>query len=378
MRRRSAAGIFIAITVASALFAATRLVSVNGFAAEGALSELVSQKGMARRLLGLELGAAGIGTELVTAFLALPVRADAVTDNEETPQPSPSESFNVPAVDTAPEPTAATPPKDASNELFYQGDEPAPHAGIDNTSPLSPDGIILQNTSGLEIDINRLLSEPLDISLAEDGPQVLIIHTHASEAYTQTPGEEYEESDPYRTQDRSKSIIHVGDVLAEELSARGITVVHDRGTYDYPSYAGAYNRTLEAIRGYLEKYPSISLVIDLHRDARAAGDGDQYKPVAEINGSRCSQIMLVAGTNAAGLEHPKWEQNMKLALRVQHELNRSYPSLARPVGVSEYRYNQHMTTGSLIVEVGAAGNTLSEAVDAVRYFADAYASVVLG
>ena len=87
--------------------------------------------------------------------------------------------------------------------------------------------------------------------------------------------------------------------------------------------------------------------------------------------------MLVVGTNAA-LEHPNWEQNMKLALRVQHEMNRSYPTLARPVGASQYRYNQHMTTGSLIVEVGAAGNTLSESVEAVRYFADSYANVILG
>ena len=379
MRRRSPARFFITITTVSALFAMLRLISVNGVAAKGVISEFVSQEGVAERLLDYELSGHSIGVELAAVFFTYPNSPEPTafpTVEKAKTRDNISDDFT-----RAEEKTETEPPVSKasdSGELYYQGAGLTPYAGTDNSAPLPSDGIVLQNTSGFEIDIERLLTEPLELNLAEDGPQVLIIHTHASEAFTQAPGEEYVESDPFRTQDKTKSILYVGDVLSDELSARGISVVHDRGTYDYPSYAGAYNRTLEAIRGYLEKYPSISLVIDLHRDARAAEDGDQYKTVAEINGSRCSQIMLVAGTNAAGLEHPEWEQNMKLALRVQHEMNRSYPSLARPVGVSQYRYNQHMTTGSLIVEVGAAGNTLSESVDAIRYFAEAYANVVTG
>ena len=381
MRRRSTSRLFLIVTVISAVCAVLRLLSINGAATENALTELVSHEGVAQRLLGLELSERGFGTILVSAFFAsqdsleLSASEPVVEAFEHYEQYS---SFEAPLAFPEPEAPAAPPPAESEpGELFYQGVEVLPRGEIDNSAPLLSDGITMQNTSGLELDIARMLSEPLEIKLADEGPQVLIIHTHASEAYTPIPGEEYVESDPYRTQDKSKSIIHVGDVLSEELSERGISVVHDRGTYDYPSYAGAYNRTLEAIRGYLEKYPSISLVIDLHRDARAADGGDQYKTIAEIGESRCSQIMLVVGTNAA-LEHPKWEQNMKLALRVQHEMNASYPTLARPVGASQYRYNQHMTTGSLIVEVGAAGNTLSESVEAIRYFADAYAGVILG
>ncbi|NLB30024.1 MAG: stage II sporulation protein P, partial [Clostridiales bacterium] len=318
------------------------------------------------------------GGALISAFFALPeapgLAGEALPDDVQV-----IEDYFEDIATPEPEGTAEPEPEEKyePGELFYQRGEIILQEGIDNSTPLPSDGIIMQNTSGLEIDIERLMSEPLEIVLAEEGPQVLVIHTHGSEAYTQVPGEEYEESDPYRTQNKSRSIISVGDVLAEELSARGISVIHDRGTYDYPSYADSYNRTLAAIQGYLEKYPSISLVIDIHRDASPA-TGDQFKTIAEIDGSLCSQIKLVVGTNGAGLTHPNWEQNMKLALRLQYEMNRSYPTLARPVGASEYRYNQHATAGSLLVEVGAAGNTFSESVDAVRYFADAYANVILG
>lgn len=376
MKRRVTTKAITVIAVITVLFAVLRLMSVNGVASGDALTGFISREGMAEQLLGLEMSSQNLGTAIASVFFHRPEVIAAEADAEleiDRAEYNPLLEPDLQGPVSTPEPTAEP---DESGELFYQGGEIKPRDGIDNSAPLSPDGIVMQNTSGLEIDVERLLSEPLELELAEEGPQVLIIHTHASEAYTQVPGEEYEESDPYRTQDKSKSIIHVGDVLAEELSARGVSVVHDRGTYDYPSYAGSYSNTLEAIKGYLERYPSISLVIDLHRDARAADDGDQYKTIAEINGKKCSQIMLVVGTNGAGLEHPEWEKNMKLALRLEYEMNRSYPSLARPVGASEYRYNQHMTSGSLIVEVGAAGNTLSESVEAVRYFADVYASVI--
>lgn len=384
MRRRSGTKVMAVIAVVAALCAVLRLFAVGEVASltGSVLSDFVSQDGMAQQLIGLELSSGNIGTTLASAFFTLP---QALLERSETDEPSPAldtptsepsttaPPVSVPEIRTAPE---ATP---EPGELFYNGADVQPTApdGIDNSAPLPSDGMAIQNNSGLEIDIQALLSEPLELELAEDGPMVLIIHTHGSEAYTQAKGEEYEESDPYRTQDKSKSVIYVGDVLAEELSARGISVVHDRETYDYPSYAGSYNRTLEAIESYLDKYPSISLVIDLHRDAQQTSDGSQYKTIAEIGDTRCAQVMFFVGTNSSGLVHPEWEENMKLALRLQYEMDRSFPTLARPMTVAQYRYNQHMTTGSLLVEVGAAGNTLSESVTAVKYFAEAYANVIL-
>jgi stage II sporulation protein P len=241
----------------------------------------------------------------------------------------------------------------------------------------SPEYIAVNNQTDYVIDTAALLKEPLNIMLSGDSPVVLIIHTHGSEAYMPDGDDQYVESDPFRTQDKAQSIIRVGDELGSELAKRGIAFIHDRNFYDYPSYSGCYNRSFDAIQSYLDKYPSIKIVIDMHRDAIEDKAGNVYKTFAQFGDTTCSQVMFVMGTDASGLNHPNWKENFKLALHIQNEMNTLYPSLAKPMKLSQYRYGQHASTGSMIVEVGSIGNTLQEALVAVRYFADAFSNVVL-
>ncbi|MDR3311499.1 MAG: stage II sporulation protein P [Oscillospiraceae bacterium] len=297
------------------------------------------------------------------------------------PSPEPEDGGHAAAGDVPDdaEPPQSTPaPTDGSGGgLFYTGGAKTPDYTVDNSAPLSAEGINIFNKSGLKIDIGALLREPLEMDVAADAPNVLIIHTHTSEAYTPTALYPYTESDPYRTQDPAANIVAVGDALKRELESYGLNVIHDTGVYDYPSYSGSYNRTLEAVRGYLAEYPTITCVFDVHRNAIEGADGKQYKTIAEVDGRLMSQILLFVGTNSAGLEHPKWSENLKYALRLEYEMNRLYPTLARPITVSNYRYNQHLTERYLILEVGSAGNTLEESLDAIPYFAEAFANVAL-
>jgi stage II sporulation protein P len=237
-------------------------------------------------------------------------------------------------------------------------------------------GLRINNKTKLDIDIEKLLAEGAGLILPAGSPQVLIIHTHSTEAYTPTDGEDYIESDPYRTTDPEHSVVKVGEILAEELKAQGLNVLHDRGLYDYPSYTGSYSRSGAAVESYLSEYPDIPVVIDLHRDA--LGDGDTvYKTMAEVAGETASQIMLLVGTGESGLEQPHWEKNLRLALGIQSAVNKMYPTLARPVAVVPERYNQQLTDGSLLLEVGSSGNSLSEAICAVRLFAKAAGPLLL-
>ena len=234
----------------------------------------------------------------------------------------------------------------------------------------------IDNATSFEIDPAALMSEGLSLELPADGPQVLIVHTHGTESYTMEPGYEYTESDYARTTDCEHNMIAVGDVLAAALEAQGLTVLHDRGLYDYPSYTGSYDRSGAAVQSYLAQYPDIAIVIDLHRDA--IGDGDVvYKTKAEIPNESSSQIMLLVGTGENGLSHPNWRENMKLALLMQESAESKYPTLMRPLAVRQERYNQQLTTGSLIIEVGSNGNTLREAMTAVELFADAVGAALL-
>ena len=97
-----------------------------------------------------------------------------------------------------------------------------------------------------------------------------------------------------------------------------------------PSYNGSYTRSLEAVESYLEEHPDIAVVIDLHRDALVGSDGTVYKTVADIDGTQCAQVMLVAGTNFSGLTHDDWQKNLSFALKIQYAMVEQYPTLARP------------------------------------------------
>ena len=200
-------------------------------------------------------------------------------------------------------------------------------------------------------------------------PQILIMHTHASEAFTPAGHDLYAASDTCRTEDTNYNIVHVGDVLADTLTNAGLEVLHDRTIYDYPSYTGSYSRSGAAVQEYLSQYPSLRIVIDLHRDALCS-DSVVYKTVAELPDAACAQVMLLVGTNASGLYHPHWEENLRLAVYLQDAAVQAHPTLMRPITLVNERYNQHLTRGSLIIEVGSSGNTLQEAVRAVRLFGE--------
>ncbi|MCL2407993.1 MAG: stage II sporulation protein P [Oscillospiraceae bacterium] len=343
--------------------------------AEGFMSRLLENDNIALGILDFEFsGAANLG--LMPNLQAL-IFDPAPVDSQED---FPAILENPAAIPPLPHPPSDS--EEISGGLYYTVIlEPEDSAEISRTdessSLLAADSIVLTNTTSLEIDINSLLNEPLGINLTHGEPAVLIIHTHTSEAFTQTDGKTYISSDPYRTEDQTRNIIRVGEALAAEFERRGISVIHDRRSYDFPSFAGSYSRAYASIRSYLERYPSIRLVLDIHRDSITAPDGSQRRTIAQIGDQTLSQIMFVVGTNYAGLNHPHWQENLKLALRIQHEMNYLFPSLARPVFISGFRFNQHTTAGSLIIEVGSAGNTLTESLAAIPYFAEAAANVIL-
>lgn len=231
-------------------------------------------------------------------------------------------------------------------------------------------GLVVTNDTSYDVDLGVLLEKGPSIKLKKDGAQVLIIHTHGSEAYTPEGEDSYAASDSYRTEDTRYNMIRVGDELAACLESYGISVIHDRNIYDYPSYTGSYSRSGDAVARHLKENPEIQVVLDIHRDAIGSGD-TVYKTLAEGKGESCSQVMMLVGTGENGLYHPNYLENLKFALYLQKAVVDKYPTLARPIAMKKERYNQQLTAGSLIVEVGSSGNTLQEALRAIRLFADA-------
>lgn len=285
-------------------------------------------------------------------------------ENEASPSPEPSPT---------PEPTPAPTPEPTAEPT------PSPEDAEDGPVPLAATTIRasgpIKNTSALSADPDALLAGELIQRLPSEGAQILIIHTHGTEAYSPEPGSEYETSGDWRSTDSQYNVLRVGEALAQALEARGLSVIHDTGLYDYPSYNGSYNRCAEAIEAHLAQNPGIAVVIDLHRDALGTEEL-MYKTLAEGTEEPTAQLMLVMGTDE-NLEHPLWQENLKLALHLQEAAQTLQPSLMRPIHLCAYRYNQQLTTGSLILEVGTCGNSMEEALRAAELFAEAAAPVLL-
>lgn len=191
-------------------------------------------------------------------------------------------------------------------------------------------------------------------------------------AIHQVHGYEYEATGNYRTTDLNYSVARVGNELTNYLKEKGFNVTHNTTYHDYPAYSGSYARSLNTLEGLLEG-KNTQLVFDLHRDA--VGSSNEYAPTIKINDNYVAQIMFVIGTNGGGLEHPNWVQNLKMAVKIQEKANEMYPGLFRPIIIRNSRYNQHLTNGSSIIEVGATGNTMEQCILSMQCLSNVLAEV---
>ena len=237
-------------------------------------------------------------------------------------------------------------------------------------SPADGENIEFKYGCKLRPDAAELITQPLNWDLTGTKPRVLILHTHTTEAYTPTPDTQYEQEAAFRTLDEAYNMVAVGDRVAQLLEEAGIGVIHDQEIHDYPSYNGSYNHARKAVAEYLEEYPEILLVLDLHRDA-SGSNTSQMRPTVTVNGQTAAQLMLVVGTNAGGLTHPNWEENLALGLKLHRQLQRIAPGICRPLNLRAQRFNQDQSPGALLIEVGAAGNTQQEALLAAELLAKA-------
>lgn len=233
----------------------------------------------------------------------------------------------------------------------------------------------IYNTVQIKNESNYSLTEEMikpNINYSNNG--IIIYHTHTCESYTPTENLQYVPSGNYRTIDLNYSVARVGSELTTYLAGKGYTVIHDTTYHDYPAYTGSYTRSLSTITNLLSTYNTVEAVFDIHRDA--LGNNSSYAPCVKIGDETVAQLMFVIGTDGGGLFHPNWINNLKLAVKLQEKANAMYPGLFKPIILRNSRYNQHMSNGAAIIEVGATGNTLEQCNGSMKYLADVIDSVM--
>ncbi len=257
---------------------------------------------------------------------------------------------------------------------------PEETAPITQSVPVfSPDdaaGIQINSSFTYQADLQALIQKPLSWDLTGDEPTVLIVHTHGTESFAPTGA--YEELSPYHTLDTDYNMVSVGAYVAQLLEDGGVHVVQDTTLHDTPSYNAAYTNSRESIQAYLKKHPSIRLVLDLHRDSFEDEEGNQIVQTVFSEGTALAPVMFVVGTDYGGLTHPAWQENLSLALKLQSLLEEICPGICRNINLRTQRFNQDLSPGTLLVEIGASGNSLQEALGAAEVLAQGILSLAHG
>lgn len=286
----------------------------------------------------------------------------------ELPTPAPSESEATPAEPQTPKPENAMPVVLAT----YTGKE-------DNITVACGNGLIKNVTDLPRAEVAEALAQPMPFQLDKNSkePQVLIMHTHTTESYQSTEELWYDPAEGSRSTDVTRNMAKVGDVLTDTLNAAGIVTLHDITLHDYPSYNGSYDRSKATVESYLAQYPSIKVVLDIHRDAIEKEDGTRVRPVTTVNGEETAQVMIICGADNGNMGMPNYKQNLRFAGELENAMASRWPEFARPVLFDYRNYNQQLTTGSLLIEVGGHANTLEEACHAAKLVGEALASLAV-
>ncbi len=293
------------------------------------------------------------------------------TANEVSP-PDTQDTVNETVDTNEKEPPTENAPTDEPEKSIYDFDLTVLPEG---SMPIIPtdlsmptdDRFYLSNETPYNPDLASLLARDNAVAVwkgegVQKAPLVLIIHTHATEAYSEDGALWYDaDTVAPRTEDITKNVVAVGSVMAEVFRDEGIPTLHCTILHDKEAYKDSYNRAAATIKSYLEKYPSIKYVFDVHRDSLIREDGEKLRPIAEIDGRAAAQVMSVVGTDYKGAPHADWESNLSLAAKLLCRLDESYTSLSRRINLRGASFNQQYTSGSLLLEIGSCGNSLEEA-----------------
>lgn len=222
-----------------------------------------------------------------------------------------------------------------------------------------------------QLDVAKLLAEDMSISKDGEGPQILLYHTHSQEAFSDSvPG------------DPSTSIMGVGEHLTQILTEEyGYKVLHHLGQYDLESRDDSYSAALADIEQILEEYPSIEVVIDLHRDAMP----ETTRLVMDLDGRPTARFMFFNGLsrtkktgNIAYLYNENLDSNLAFSFQMQLKAVEYYPGLTRKIYLKGYRYNMHLKPKTLLIELGAQNNTVEEEMNACEPLAHILDMVLSG
>lgn len=327
----------------------------------------------------------GAVTELKDRFGPAVLEATSEPAANPTQPPQSEAASEIPFVES---PSASVTPREIPQASSAQPEIPKANQGkilVENMAgkegglAFSVNRIWLRNDTKLtQQQIADVLKEPMALTLEDTlEPQVLIYQTHATESFCPYDSDVYDKRYNWRTTDNNNNMVAVGAVMAQVLREQGIGVIQDTGQHDYPSYDGSYANSYRSVKDYLARYPTIKVVLDLHRDAIEREGSVIVKPTVEFNGKKYAQLMIVSNCDDGSGLIPNWRENLRFAAALCDKLEQNTPQITRPILFSYRKYNQQLSTGALLLEFGSHANTLEESKRTAILVGEALSQILL-
>ena len=224
-----------------------------------------------------------------------------------------------------------------------------------------------QETPSVVADAEILPEQEASFTLPTDAdmskPIVALYCTHSAETYPPTDGVE-------KLNGKNGGVHQVAQTLYDHLISLGIPAVVDDTIHDYPDWSSSYSNSLKTMQKMKEKYPSLVMFVDVHRDANCGSTIFTYQ------GGQAAQVMLVVGSDKRS-EHPNWEQNLAFAQKIANRMEEKATGILRGVRVQNGRYNQHFSPCAILLEMGSTENSLAEVKTSAAVVAEALVEIIV-
>lgn len=212
------------------------------------------------------------------------------------------------------------------------------------------------------------IEDPYESKITE--PILYIYNTHQSEGYQKSNNASY---------NITPSVLMASYILRESLNDLGIpTMVETNDITELLrinswKYSYSYAASKILLEDAINKNPSLSYFIDLHRDSMS------YEvTTTTYQNKKYAKVLFVIGK-----DNPNYEKNLKMAESINNYIKKINPDLSRGIslkggsGVNGI-YNQNISPNAILIEIGGQYNNITEINNTLTILAEAIREYVKG
>ena len=164
---------------------------------------------------------------------------------------------------------------------------------------------------------------------------------------------------PNEAFDADVNVSMLGARLQKKLEELGVGAVHSGTDYNTAvknfNYNYSYKYSKTTVKEALAVHDDLVYLLDIHRDSSR-----RKQTTIDIDGKAYAKMYFIVGQG-----NPHWKENEALAQRIHEAMEKKLPGVSKGILTKGTKhghgeYNQSLSKGSVLIEIGGVDNTLEE------------------